>query len=161
MAKKNTATSTKPESSIEQKRDYAKLLYVVQGVTNQKELSARVGVSVQSINKWINADNELWRRLRESFLVTKESELRRLYMQITELNDLIMGRASGSRFANSKEADILVKLTAAVKQLETDTSIADIMEAHKSLINFVRQTDFEMAKSITALCDQHLKSLIK
>lgn len=157
MAKQKKHTA----EEIQRLKDHAKLLYVVQGVTNQKELAERVGVTVATINKWINADEEMWKRLRESFLITKESELRRCYMQLTELNDKIMSRSAGERFANSKEADILVKLTATIRQMETDTSIADIMEAHKKLINFVRQDDYELAKTITEHADHHIKSLIK
>ena len=82
-------------------------------------------------------------------------------MQLVELNDAIMEREKGFRFANSKEADVLVKLTAAVKQLETDTSVADTIEVLKNFINHVRQEDYVKAKEITALADIFIKTIVK
>lgn len=147
------------QETIQRKKDYAKLLYTVEGVTVQKELAQRAGISEQTISKWIN--KEKWEQIRASVIITKESELKRLYFQITELNDAIEGRDKGQRFASSKEADVLVKLTAAVRQLETDTSIADSIEVLKNFINQVRQDDYEMAKKITVLADGFIKSLVK
>lgn len=146
----------------QQKKDYAKLLYTIEGVTVQKELAERVGVSPQTINKWVNEDDKLWDRLRQSIIITKESELRRLYMQIQELNDAIEERPKGQRYSNSKEADVLVKLTAAVRQLETDTSIADVMEVLKKFLSFTRSLkDADYLKELTSLADNFIKSLIK
>lgn len=147
------------KDTIQRKKDYAKLLYTVEGVTVQKELSERVGISLVTINKWVNKEN--WESLRASVIITKENELKRMYMQITELNDAIMARPKGERFASSKEADILVKLTAAVRELETDTSVADTIEVLKNFINNIREDDYAQAKKITALADVFIKSLLK
>src|SRR5690606_37379620 len=147
------------KESTQRKKEYAKLLYVAEGVTVQKELAERTGVSKQTINKWINSEN--WESLRASVIITKESELKRMYLQLTELNDTIMNREQGKRFANTKEADVLVKLSSAIKQLETDTSVADTIEVLKNFINHVRADDYGTAKSITALADVYIKSLVK
>jgi transcriptional regulator with XRE-family HTH domain len=148
-------------TTMQQKHEHAKLLYTVQGVTVQKELAERVGVSAQTINKWVNADDRLWDRMRESVLITKEAEIRRLYMQLTELNDKIMSRDKGERFANSKEGDILSKLSKSIKEMETETSLAEVMEVLKNFLVFVRQQDVELSKTITAIADQFIKSHIK
>lgn len=145
--------------SMQRKQDYAKLLFTVQGVTVGKELALRVGVSEVTISKWRNAEG--WEQLRASVIITKEAELRRLYMQLTELNDYIFSREKGSRFASSKESDTLVKLSAAIKQLETDTSVAETMEVLKNFIIHVREDDFTKAQEITQLADVFIKSLIK
>ncbi|UAB84983.1 putative DNA-binding transcriptional regulator [Zunongwangia sp. SCSIO 43204] len=145
--------------SMQRKYDHAKLLYTVEGVTVQKELAERVGTTPQTINKWIK--DEAWENLRASVIITKDAELHRFYMQITELNDSIMNRPKGQRFANSKEADALVKLTGAVRQLETDTSVADTIEVLKNFINHIRQDDYEKAKEVTNLADIFIKSIIK
>lgn len=145
--------------SIQQKKEWAKLLYTKEGVTVQKEIAQRTGVSEKTISKWIKDEN--WERLRASVILTKEEELRRLYMQFTELNDVIMKREEGTRFASSKEADILVKLSSAIRSLETDLSISDAIHSYKSLINFVRPENLEEAKIITRWSDIYIKSLLK
>lgn len=147
------------KESIARKKNYAKLLYTIEGVTVGKELAERVGVSAQSISKWINSED--WEHLRASVIITKESELRRLYLQITELNDTIFDREKGQRFASNKEADTLIKLTAAVRQLETDTSAADSMEVIKNFVNYIRLDDHKKAIEITNLADGFIKTLLK
>jgi len=144
---------------MQRKYDHAKLLFTMEGVTVQKELAERVGVSVQSINKWVQGEG--WESLRASVIITKENELRRFYMQITELNDAIWARPKGTRFANSKEADTLIKLTGAVRQLETDVSVADTIEVLKNFINHVREDNYEKAKEITTFADIYIKSILK
>lgn len=145
--------------AMQRKYDYAKLLYTVEGVTVQKELAERVGVSLQSINKWVK--DEAWESYRASVILTKDSELSRLYAQVTELNDFILQKPKGQRFANSKEADTLGKLAAAIRQLETDTSVTDTIEVLKNFINHIREDDYEKAKEITNLADIFIKSILK
>ena len=147
------------KDAIQRKKDYAKLLYTVEGVTVQKELADRVGVSAVTMTKWVKEEG--WEARRASIIITKEAELGRLYQQITELNDHIMAKPQGQRFANSKEADTLTKLTAAVRQLETETSLADTIEVMKDFINHIREDDFEKAKEVTALADVYIKSKMK
>lgn len=145
--------------NMQRKYDHARLLYTVEGVTVQKELAERVGVSLQTINKWVNGDG--WETRRANVIMTKEMELHRTYAQITELNDHIMSKPQGKRFADSKEANTLIQLTATIKNLETDTAVAEIIQVLKEFIQFVREDDYEMAKEITNLADVFIKSKLK
>jgi DNA-binding XRE family transcriptional regulator len=138
----------------QQKKEWAKLIYVKERAT-QKEIASKVGISEQSLSKWIRA--EKWEILRQSVVVTKEEQLSRLYMQITELNDLIMGRDKGCRFANAKEADTLIKLTAAIKNLETETSISDIIDVAMKLLAWLRGSDIQKAKELSIYIDRYIK----
>ncbi|MBY0244495.1 MAG: putative DNA-binding transcriptional regulator [Sphingobacteriaceae bacterium] len=143
------------ELSIEQKKELAKLLYTKEGITTQKELALRVGVSERTMSKWVNSES--WETLRESLVVTKEQQLRMLYMQLTELTDNINSRTEGSRFPNSKEADVYVKLTSAIKQMESENSIADIIEVAKGFLNFLRVEDFELSQRVGNFFDGFIK----
>lgn len=147
------------KETIQRKKEYAKLLYTTEGVTVQKELAVRVGVSEQTISKWVNKYE--WEHLRASVIITKESQIKRFYAQIVELNDAIEKREVGYRFANSKEADVQLKLTAAVKNLETETSVAEAIEVLRGFIGMVRQEDHELAMTITMSADAYVKSLMK
>lgn len=148
------------KKTIEQKKDYAKLLFTVEGVTVQKELAERVGVSPQTINKWVNSGE--WESLRSSLLLTKEAELRRLYRRFTFLNDLIEKREiEEKKPVSNSEADSLVKISAAIKNLETDVSASESMEVLKNFINSVRSHNLDLAKQITKEADYFIKSLLK
>jgi len=143
---------------MKRKKDLAKLLYTKEGVTVGKELSERTGVSAQTISKWINGEG--WEHLRISLVITKESELRRYYAQIKELNDAIEGRETGRRYPSSTEADTISKLTKAVKELETQVSVAEAIEVMKNFVMHVRESDFEQAKAVMDLGDAYIKSLM-
>ena len=156
-----SGTKKDDKQTIQQKKEHAKLLYL-DGVTVGKELAARVGVSVQTISKWINDNDREWERMRESKLITKEVELGRMYMQLTELNDHIMNKEVGQRFANSKEADTIMKLTASIRQMETDTSLAEIMEVLKNFLGHVRKSsDQDTVKLFTKKADEFVKSQLR
>lgn len=145
--------------AMQRKYDHARILYTVEGVTNQKELAERVGVSTVTMNKWVQKEG--WETRRASVIITKEAELHRLYAQVVEINDHITNKEAGHRFANSKEADTIVKLTGAIRQLETDTSVADVIDVMKKFIQHIREDDYEQAKLVTSLADLFIKSIIK
>lgn len=146
------------KEELERVKNYAKLLYTKEGVTSQKDLAARVGVSENTISKWVNEDN--WERHRASVIITKDEQLRRVYMQLTELNDSIFKKPEGERFSNTKEADILVKLSAAIKQLETDVSLAEAIEVLTKFINMVNGENLAEGKIIVKWADLFIKSLV-
>lgn len=145
------------KEELERVKNHAKLLYTREGVTLQKDLALRVGVSENTISKWINEEG--WEKHRASIIITKDEELRRVYMQLTELNDSIFKRAEGERFANTKDADILVKLSATIKQLETDVALAEAIEVLTKLINFVMAENQVEGKIVIKWADLLIKTL--
>jgi transposase-like protein len=141
-----------------QKREWAEQLITQQGYS-QKEAAAKVGVSTVTMNKWYAKYK--WEELKQSLLVTRQSQLKRLYMQMDELTTAIMGREEGKRFANSKEADTLNKLGATIKTLETDASIADVVEVSKRFLNFLRSYAPDKAIEVAGMFDEFVKHLLK
>lgn len=146
-------------SRISEKKEWARLLYIRESTLTQKEIAEKVGVTQKTLNLWINKEN--WPKLRQSFIVTKEEQLRRIYMQIDELNTCIYQREEGRRFAVKGEADTLVKLTSAARVLETEASIADIIEVSKRFLSWLKNFDFEKAKEFSALLDGFIRDQIK
>jgi len=144
----------------DEKHDYAKILYLKENLT-QKEIAIKVDVTEKTISKWVNDPAENWEKLKASIIVTKEEELSRIYMQISELNTCIFNRPEGSRFANSKEADALGKLCAAARSLETEVALSDIIEVSKRVINYLRPLDFEKAKEICLVFDAFIRDCLK
>jgi DNA-binding XRE family transcriptional regulator len=144
-----------------QKKDWAKVLYLKENLT-QKEIAQKVCVTEKTIGSWIKGNPKNgepgWEQLKSSLIVTKDEELRRIYMQINELNTFIFSREEGQRFANSKEADTLTKLTAAARSLETETSIADVIEVAMQVCNFVKKDNLLKAQEMSSYFDAFIKS---
>lgn len=139
------------------KKDYAKILYTRERLT-QKEVAERTGVSVQTITKWVNDPKEEWKSLRRSYSVTKESQLQNIYIQMEALNDDIAHRTEGHKYATPSEADTLVKLASAAKQLETEASITEIINTFSEFIDWLRKHDLDKAKEIIELQDAFVKT---
>jgi DNA-binding XRE family transcriptional regulator len=140
------------------KRSMAKSLYLTNQY-NQKEIADLVGTTVQSITKWKEEDD--WESFKTSLLTTRESQLRRLYKMLEILNDSIDEKAEQKIPINSREADAVLKLTQAIKNLEIETSIAEKVEVGTDFIDIVKKEDYELSKVITKWFDTYLKSCIK
>lgn len=122
----------------EQKKDYAKRLYLTEIGITQKEIAERAEVTEATVSKWINEGK--WAEQKTSLLTTRSEQLALMYRQLQAASDAINNREEGNRFPSSKEADAILKLTAAIRNLELDTNIADKMEVGKQFLGFARQT---------------------
>ncbi len=145
------------ELSIQQKKEWAKTLYLKENLT-QLEIAERVGVSRVTVNNWINKNG--WEMLRTSITITREEQLKSLYRQLAELNKAITNQPEGKRFPNTAEADTISKLSNAIKKMETEVGLADIISVFSGLLKWVRAHDPERAREISPLLDAFVKSKI-
>ena len=152
-AKKKMASLT-----LKQKKEWAQLLITKEGYT-QKDAAAKVEVSVVTMNKWYNDLN--WQRLKQSMLITRQEQLGHLYMQLDELNTAIKNREAGKRYADSKEADTISKLAGAINKMESEASIADVVEVSKRLLNWLRPLNHVKALEISAVFNDFIKEILK
>ena len=112
-----------------------------------------------TICKWVKDGK--WEELQTSLLVGKDVQLARLYGQLKRLNDAIEGRDEGENFAGSKDADAILKITSAIKNLETETNIAEKMATGKEFLSFVRRTSgFDTSKEVARLFNAYIKSCL-
>jgi transcriptional regulator with XRE-family HTH domain len=142
--------------SIKQKKDWAKLLYL-QDTLTQKAIAEKVGVTEKTISGWVNDEN--WEELRKSLLVTKEEQLSMLYNQLSALNKVI--KDDQKCIPTAGQSDSILKITAAIKNLETETSLTEVFEVGKKFIKHLQQTDFEKAKEVVDLYDGFIKQQLK
>lgn len=60
-------------------------------------------------------------------------------------------------FPNSKDTDMISKLTTAIKRLEIETNIGETISVAKNLVLFIRSIDSAFANQLTAYCDAFIK----
>lgn len=138
----------------QQKKEWAKLLFIRENIT-QKEIAERVGVSQQTITRWVNS--EKWEELKVSVTITREEQLRNLYRQLAELNKAIAER-DGNRFPNASEADTITKLASSIDKLETETGLSEIQSTFTAFLNWLRKFDLEEAQRLVVVFDDFIKT---
>lgn len=137
-----------------QAKEYAKTLFLSENL-HQKVIAERVGVTEKTLGRWINDGG--WRKLKRSLLTTKQTQIGMLYDQLEWINNDIASR--DYQVANTKEADVISKITSAIERLEVETSIGETVEVAKKFISFVQQEDLPLAKSITSWFDTFIQTL--
>jgi DNA-binding XRE family transcriptional regulator len=142
-----------------EKQEYAFLLYTKHDALTQEEIAEKVGVHKNTISRW--KDKGAWDQVRETLLTTRHEQLRRLYMQLKELNDHIMGKEEGQRFANKSEADSLTQITRSIKNLEQDMSVGTVIDVFIPFLEFVSKMDGELAKRIVEMQDSYIKNMMR
>lgn len=139
-----------------QEREYARILYVNERITF-KEIAERTGVTEKTIGKWAELDN--WAKLRKSLLTTKEAQLVHWYNQLDALNELIAKR--DVPIPESKEADIMSKITANIQRLETEIGLGEYVEVSRKLLTFIQSIDLGDAKKFKNYIDEFINSKLK
>jgi len=136
-------------------REYAKILYTQMGLT-QKEIAQRVGVTEKTIGRWKNDPDDNWDDLKTVFTTTRTNIVKNLQRQM----ELWQKEIGNNKLADSKEVDILVKLASAVRKLETDTGIAEIVDTGIKFINFLQEHNPKLSKETAHWFDLFIKNKI-
>ncbi|MBT0552701.1 transposase, partial [Riemerella anatipestifer] len=89
MAKKGRLSNKERE----QKKEYAKIIFLQEKDTTLKDLAERVGVSVNTLSEWIKA--EKWEGLRRNILLTRQEQLVQMQDELAELNAFIKKQDEG------------------------------------------------------------------
>lgn len=137
-----------------QKKEWAKSLYLRESMT-QQELANRVGVSRVTISNWIRDGK--WEEYKAGLTLTRKEQVNNLYRQVAEINRQIAERPEGERFANSKEADILGKLSSSIARMEQEMGIADKISVLTDFVEWLRALDVNKTKEIVSLADAYIK----
>ncbi|EKU90288.1 YfeC-like transcriptional regulator [Bacteroides oleiciplenus] len=140
--------------TTQQKKDYARTLYLKDNLT-QQEIADKVGVARKTVNRWIAA--EKWEEMKVGMTLTREQQVASLHRQVAEINRVISERPEGQRYATAAEADTLNKLATAIKKMETDIGIADIISVGMKFINWLRPFDLDKSKEFLRLWDAFIK----
>lgn len=151
------ARKTKKET--EDLKEQARLVYVHEGITNQKELAKRVGVTEKTIGSWINDGN--WKKYQRNFLLTREEQMANLLEELAEINESIKLQPEGQRFADAKTAQIRRQLIKDIKDLETKAQLPEIISAMTQFVSFVRRNNLEEAQQISHSVNAFIKSKLR
>lgn len=135
--------------SYSERRDWARDLYVKLEKTI-KETAVTVGTDEATVRNWINEGS--WDAVKRSRLVSKEAQLDNLYTILEELK-----RTMEQDGPSVKNAEQYNKYVTAIRALETESSVSQIIEAAELFINWLRKKDLPFAKKVTVQFDAFIK----
>lgn len=141
-----------------EKKELAKMLYLHESST-QKEIAARVGVAEVTVSRWATKDN--WAGLKASMTITRETQLANLYRQLANLNEDIGSRMEGGRYPTVSEADVISKLGNAIKAMESDIGVAEVISVAKSFIDWARRNRIGDIQERTRLFDAFIADKLR
>lgn len=139
----------------EQQKDYAQMLFTRFDETI-KGIVQKTGASEAVVRRWIKDCN--WEGMRRSLLTARETQLELLYDILNNITNRVKQDEEGG---NTKDADLIIKYTAAIKNLEADTSISQIIEVAKLFTIWLQHTDTELCKTVTLYFDTFIKERLK
>lgn len=140
------------------KRELAKQLYLRDNLS-QKEIADMVDITPKSLSKWIK--DERWDTEKSAYTVTREQQIQRLYGHISAINEAISARDAGQNVPNAKEADTLNKLATAIRKLENEIGISEVIAASIKVCNFLRaKGEVDAAKTMAGWFNAYIKENI-
>lgn len=136
------------------KRGIARTLYI-EGNYTQEEIAQKVGTTRQTVARWAREDK--WQELKASVSITPAQLIAQWQQQISEINRAIATREEGTRYATPAEADAMLKLSTAIKKLQDDLGISEVISVCMRFLAWLRPLDVEMAKQFNNFMDVFIK----
>lgn len=139
----------------EKRKALAKDIYTL-GQYTYEEIAEKVGSTRQTVSKWCKEGR--WDELKAGMTVGREQILKGMYMQVDEINKAIQAKEKGERYASPAQADTLIKLSAAIKKLEMDAGVSELVSAGIRFCEWLRPIDIDKAMDFSNLWDSFLIS---
>lgn len=150
------------KKELEDKKDYARLLYM-QG-EQQKVIAEKVGVSAQTITKWVNFGG--WVEQRAAQNITRPELVNKLLRTVDKMIEAV--NDSDDPDAANGLGDKLAKFAATIEKLDKHTSIVDVIEVFMAFSKWLQfQAEFdeditpELLKTINKYHNQYINYLMQ
>jgi uncharacterized protein YjcR len=150
------------KKELEDKKDYARLLYM-QG-EQQKVIAEKVGVSAQTITKWVNVGGWVGQRAAQN--ITRPELVNKLLRTVDKMIEAV--NDSDDPDAANGLGDKLAKFAATIEKLDKHTSIVDVIEVFMAFSKWLQfQAEFdeditpELLKTINKYHNQYINYLMQ
>lgn len=117
---------------MEEKEDYARILYM--GGENQTAIAEKVGVSRQTVNKWVNLGD--WEKKRAAKSVTRPELVNNLLEAIAKELEALNNETDPLKKVSA--GDRLAKLGATLERLDKKANVVDCVEVFMSFSQFLQ-----------------------
>ena len=136
-----------------ERKRWAKMIFMEQDKTI-KEIALIVNSSEGEVLGWAEGDE--WYKLKRSMLISKKTQLGHLYDQLEKISIKLNNEAE----ANPKDVDTMIKYTTAIRNLEVDVPVSNIIEVADLFVNWLKDRDHQLARTVTIHFDVFIKQRI-
>jgi hypothetical protein len=140
--------------NYDERKQWAKVLYTKENKTI-RDIALEVNIDEAAVRNWVKEN--AWDGIKRSLLISKSTQLEHFYGQIDKLNARI---ADSPDDINTKEVDQILKYTAAIKNLEADVSVCQVIEVAELFISWLRRKDIALTKAVTVKFDAFIKQTL-
>jgi DNA-binding XRE family transcriptional regulator len=140
--------------TIAKKKEWAKMLYL-NSQFKQKEIAAQVGISEQTMTKWVNEGD--WEKLKTSLLTTNAEQLAFLYDVLKKLNEQAQIALTDDDPKTNPDTDGIIKITKAIHYLQTKTGVGQMYETGMAFLTFLQRENPAMAKDVAPFFHAFIK----
>jgi terminase small subunit len=139
------------ELNYDERKQWARSLYTWQDKTI-KDIALTVSVDEATVRNWVAEGT--WDGIRRSSLISKSRQLQHFYNQLENINAKL---ADSPGEINTKDVDLIVKYTAAIKNLEADITVCQVIEVAELFVTWLRRKDMALTKAVTVKFDAFIK----
>ena len=138
------------ESINEVRRKYAKSLYTNQDYSIE-DIALETGADEATVRNWVS--DGVWDEMKRSQLTSKKTQMEHIY----KLLKVLGAKLDNAEEVSVKDVDLYVKYTAAIKNLEKDTGITNIMLVTGIFFKWLRRRDPELARRVAPYIESFAK----
>lgn len=123
-------------------KNLAFILYVEEQM-DAKKIAEITGISETTLSKWVT--NEDWKSKRDAFMLTPQKLIAYQYQQAGMIMELTQKE---SRLMSNAEADILIKISTTIKNLDKNISASISMGVLRNFNNYLLNIDLKLAQEL-------------
>lgn len=141
--------------SAEERKEWARGLYTKENYSIS-DTARIVRVEETTIAQW--KDEEGWEGIRCSLATSKNKQLKLMYETIAKLQERI---GADVNTINSKDVDMMVKYTRAIKNLETKVAVSVMIEVFEDFVLWLRKKDSGLARVVAPRFSNYIQMHVK
>jgi DNA-binding XRE family transcriptional regulator len=120
----------------------------------QSEIAQLVGVNEKTLSSWKREED--WDLQKAATNITPRKTIAGFYMQLETLRKAIESRAD-KPYPDSKESDIIMKISKSIKMLQKSLTLTDYINAFEDLTKFGLNIDAGLTRQFTGIMNEFIQ----
>jgi hypothetical protein len=129
--------------------------FFLQTDMTQPEIAQQLGIGERTLSRWISEGS--WRKLKNAARYMPAQIVDNFQLQLTEIQEKIMSRPKGERFANEGEAAVMSRLVLCIARMKVEVSQTRSAQVLMNFIDLIYSRDPQLAVEITRIGHDFLK----